>query len=308
MRKNKGIGKNLGLYATYKVTGLNLDNLVNILKNKGIVLRDISKTDFKTLVVTVSLRDSEKFFAITRELCYNIKRIGERGKYRFALKLKRNIGMVIGAVVFAVCCIVADDFVFAIDLSGSGSVYEREVKVLLERENVKPFSRFSGLDIPALSDKILAATDDISFAECVKSGNRLKIHLVLSEKPVRSLVGEKETLISDIDGEIEYIKVYRGTALKTVGDKVKAGESLVSGYAEIKDTALKVGIIATVAVKGEFVYVYESERVGEERIAEMFATAAIGDKEIISCESVTTEIGEKYEYKVKIVYRKIFYG
>ena len=309
MRQNKIGGKNLGFYTTYKITGLNLDNLVNILKNKGINLRDIVKAGRKTLIVSVSLSDTEKFFAITRDMCYNIKKVGERGKYRFALKLTRNLGFVIGAVIFAVFSAFLNDFVFSIDYVGSGSVYAREISAFLDSENVKPFSRFSAIDLPALSDKILEKSDKISFAECNKVGNRLKINLVLSEKPTKTLVGNKETLVSDIDGEIEYIKVYRGTALKSVGDKVRAGDAVIGGYAVIKDITVKVGIIATVAVKGEFIYVYESEQDGDENSAAIFAEETLGDREIISLETVkTVRENNIYEYKVKIVYRKIFYG
>ena len=90
MRKNKIGRKKLDLYVVYKVSGLNLDNLVNILKNKGIILYNIKKTDNKTLVVYVNYADAEKFFAITRELCYNIKKVSERGRWRFALNLAKN--------------------------------------------------------------------------------------------------------------------------------------------------------------------------------------------------------------------------
>lgn len=309
MRKNKINRKNLGFYTTYKISGLNLDNLVNILKNKGINLRDIVKPSPKTLIVSVSLRDTEKFFAITRELCYNIKKVGERGKYRFALKLTRNLGIIVGAAIFAVFSVFFNDFVFSIDYVGSGSVYAREINAFLASENVKPFSRFSEIDLPALSDKILEKSDKISFAECSKVGNRLKVNLVLSEKPIKTLVGDKETLISDIDGEIEYIKVYRGTALKAVGDRVNAGEAIIGGYAVIKDITVKVGIIATVSVKGEFIYVYESEKDGDETLAAIFAEETLGEREIISSEIYKTVLGDNlYEYKVKIVYRKIFYG
>ena len=309
MRKNKIGGKNLGFYTTYKVFGLNLDNLVNTLKNKGVVLKDIVKRDRKTLIVSVSSADTEKFFAITRELCYNIKKAGERGKYRFVLKITRNLGLIVGAVIFAVFSVIADDFVFSVDYTGSGSVYSREIGAFLESENVKPFARFSEIDLSVLSDKILARTENVSFAECTKVGNRLKINLVLSEKAAKPLGGDKETLVSDIDGEIEYVKVYRGTALKSVGDNVKAGEAILGGFAVIKDITVKVGIIATVAVKGEFTYVYESERDCDETVAEIFAETALGEREIISSEVNKTALGENlYEYKVKIVYRKIFYG
>ena len=308
MRKNKISRKKLNLFAVYKVTGLNLDNLVNILKNKGITLYDMNKSDGRTLIVSVNYADSEKFFAITRDLCYNVKRIGEKGRFRFALKLFRNLGLVIGAVIFTVLSVISDDVILSVDYYGSGKVVSREIDGYLKSRGVAEFSRFSDIDLPALSDEILKVSDKISFAECVKCGNRLKINLALSTIPVKTLGVDKESLVSDVDGEIEYVKVYRGTALKKAGDRVKAGEEICGGFAVIKDTEVKVGVIATAAVKARYVYEYECEKDGDETVAEIFAIIAFGNGEILSTETEksVSESGT-YIYKIKIVYRRILF-
>lgn len=306
MRKNKSNRKKLNLFTVYEISGLNLDNLVNILENKGVTLTDVKKTDSKTLTVAVNYADNEKFFAITSNLCYNVKRIGEKGRFRVFAKLWRNLGLVIGALVFTVCSAVADDFVFAIDYYGTGSVYAREIDGYLRSKNVTTFTRFSELNLPSLADEILAASDKISFAECVKCGNRLKINLALANSPVKTLDANKGSIVSDVDGEIEYVKVYRGTALKKAGDKVLAGEEICAGYAVIKDTVVNVGVIATVAVKAEYGYVYESESPDDETAAELFARIRFGDGEILSSSVEKTERENGlFEYKVKIVYRRI---
>ena len=306
MRKNKGDRKKLNLFIVYEISGVNLDNLVNILKNKGVTLTDVKKLDNKRLTLAVNYADNEKFFAITRDLCYNIKRIGEKGRLRIFARLWRNVGLVIGALAFIACCVVTDDIVFAIDYCGTGSVVSREVDAYLLSQNVKPFARFSDIDLAALADGILASSDKLSFAECVKSGNRLKIDLALSREPVKTLDGDKESIFSDVDGEIEYVKVYRGTALKKAGDKVIVGEEICSGYATVKDTVVKVGVIATVAVKAEYVYEYVSENPEDQAAAEIFALIAFGDGEVLSSTVEKTDCDNGvYAYKVKIVYRRI---
>lgn len=308
MRKNKINRKKLNLFAVYKVTGLNLDNLVNILKNKGVTLYDLKKKDGRTLIVSVNYTDSEKFFAITRDLCYNVKRIGEKGRFRFALKLFRNLGLVIGAVIFTVLSVLFDDVILSVDYYGSGKAVSREINDYLISRGVTEFSRFSDIDLPALSDEILKVSDKISFAECVKCGNRLKINLALSVSPVKTLDCDKESLVSDVDGEIEYVKVYRGTALKRAGDKVKAGEEICGGFAVVKDTEVKVGVIATAAVKAEYFYEYESEKDGDEGLAEIFALIAFGDGEALSTETEkSVSDSGTYIYKIKIVYRRILF-
>ena len=62
-----------GVKTTYKITGLNLDRLIDFAKKRGITLYNAKKFGNKRLIVSVSLKESKKFFAITKELCYNIK-------------------------------------------------------------------------------------------------------------------------------------------------------------------------------------------------------------------------------------------
>ncbi|GEM_PF-1792931 len=309
MRKNKIGRKNLELYNVYKISGVNSDNFVNILKNKGVIIKDFVKTDNKNAVISVSFADNEKFFAITREMCYNIKKVGEKGRHRFLLKILRNAGLFIGALLFVAIAAFSDDFIYSVDYYGSGSVYSREVDEYLNSRGVKPFARFSELNLAELSDGILSASDKMSFAECAKSGNRLKITLVLSPDPVKTLGGDKDSLVSSVDGEIEYIKVYRGTALKKAGDRVACGEAVVGGFAVIKETEVKTGVIATVSVKAEFGYNYVSEKDNDEIAAEIFARAAFGDGEILDLTVKKTALSSgNYGYSVKIFYRRIFYG
>ena len=116
---------------------------------------------------------------------------------------------------------------------------------------------------------------------------------------------DKENIVADVDGEIEYIKVYRGTALKNVGDQVFKGEIICDGYATVKDTTVKVGVIASVGIKAEYNYIYTSRNENEENLAVIFAEIAFGDFDIInsSVEKSRLKNGE-YEYTVKLLYRK----
>lgn len=309
MRKNKSDRKRINLYSVYRIEGLNLDSLVNNLKNNGIELKQIKKIDNKHLTVAVNYADNENFFAITQEMCYNIKRIGYSGKFAFALKLWQRAGLVIGAIIFALILPLANDFVFSLEFTGSGKIYEREVTAFLASQNVKPFSRFSQIDLPSLSDVILQNNDKISFAECVKNGNRLKIELV-AEKSAEIIYGENaDAIFSDCDGVIEDVKVYRGTLLKNVGDAVKKGEELCSGYALVKDKTVKVGAIATIALRCEYVFDYGVSKDGEEEIAEALAVLSFGNGEIIDYKTEKTPDKDGlFDYKVKIIYRRIVRG
>ena len=171
-----------------------------------------------------------------------------------------------------------------------------------------PFSRFSRTDLPTLADKIAAFSDNVSFAECVKVGNRLKITLVSAKTTENAVAYDKKELRSDVGGEIEFIKVYRGTALKSAGDKVEAGEPVCAGYAVVKGKTVEVGVIAVVSVKSEYIYVYTSGSDNESDIAEIFARASFGGDVISVTAAPPVYNGENYEYTVRIIYRRLFYG
>ena len=297
------------MYSVYKVCGLNLGDLVNNLKRKGVSVIDAKKTDDKTLYLAVNYQDREKFFAITDKMCYNITYIRDKGALKFLFALKTCAGLIIGAVAFLIISVLSDDLVFAVEYRGTGSVYKRKTDEFLKSRNVGVFSRFSDIDIPALADGILAYNDGLSFAECYKYGNRLIIYSAVSKTPVKTLNTGSYSLVSDTDGVIESIKVYRGTALKSAGDRVNKGEEICAGYAVIKDKTVNVGVVATVSLKAEFVYGYLSGKDGEENIAEIFAVAAAGEKNVlnVSTEKTATENGE-YFYRVTVTYRKLLYG
>ncbi len=309
MRKNKVGGKVLsGVYAVYEIRGINLDYLVNTVRNKGIELFNVKKIDNKRMIVSVSLWKSANFFAIAKELCYNIKKLREKGRFYSLISAVRSFGVIIGAIIFCCFSIVTDDLLFDFTFTGSGSVYSNQVKDYLYSNGVKPMVRFSDLNLERLEDGILASSDRLSFASCQKRGNRLVVNLVLSKEQVKTQDGNIYSLVSDCDGVIESIKVYRGTAVKAVGDAVSVGELIVDGYATVKEQTVKINVIAVVTVVAKTQVVYQSDKTGQEKTALLFAQAALDGYEIINLDCTVNNSGGGYVYTVTARYRRIIYA
>lgn len=310
MRKDTGGRKtvNGALYTVYEVKGLNLDRLINVCKKRGIDLYDIKKYSNKRLRLAVNFNDSKNFFAITCELCYNIKKIRERGRAYPFLYLLRNVGIFIGAVVFILVSVLSDDLVLDTVYSGSGAVYSYQVESFLLSKGVKRFSRFSDIDLGSLGEEILTISPLISFAECRKDGNRLKIQLVLGKDSENILSGNVFELKTDVDGVVESLKVYRGTAIVKVGDKVNNGDLLVGGYAVINDITIEESVVAYAVVVYERVYEYRSENDGEELIAVSYAEQACPDCEYKDTRVEKTKIGDTFAYTVTLLGRRVLFA
>ncbi len=313
MRKNKIDRKNLknadaSLYVLYRIKGNNLDGLVNSLQKKGIGVYRVRKTDGKTIIIGIKFRDSEKFFAICNNLWYtDIKKVKEYGKALPFLRLIRNFGVVVGAALFICVASFLDGFIMKIDYVGTGAVCKREVREFLSERGIVEYSRFPDGDLKNLSAEILANNPRLVYASCQKRGNRLIIELALRQNAEKSVTVIKEPLISDVNGVIEEIKVYRGSATVKVGDAVNAGDMIAEPYAEINGVKIEEGLLAYVAIKTDFYYEYFSESDDREEESVIFAENALGERYTES--SVEKTKGQKgFIYKVRLSYKRILYS
>lgn len=304
MRKNKvDRAYIVGIKSTYEISGLNLDRLINTLKNRGVTLYNVKKYGNKRLVVSVNLLDRRKFFAITKELCYNIKKVRDGGKAYPLLAIYRSLGIFIGAIIISLSAYYFDGIIFSFSFSGNGSIYEREVREYLYGCGIKKFTRFANVDLSRLEDSILSNNRHLSFVSCQKSGNSLNIKLVLSTDDVERLNGNVYSLYSQVDGVIESIKVYRGTALVNVNDKVQKGDLLVDGIAVIKEQTVKINVLCSVSVIAQTSFEYKFNSAGQEEKALLFAERDAEDFNVIDSLVSVKEVDGEFIYLVTVKHR-----
>ena len=339
MRKNSfdrtGIAK---VRSVYVIEGANADRLINLFRNKGITVYDVKKRPFSRLIFSISVQEDKKLFAIVRNLCYttdssinlngqkkdkkppfehknviiatkkecgfNVIKRGTVGVFAPFYNLFKSIGVVVGVIIFTLSAFVVDDVIFNVEYQGSGKVLERQVENFLSSQGVGKFSRFSTIDTRALSNQILASNKSLSFAQCYKRGNRLVVELVLSQDAISPIKTDVYSLSSDVDGEIENIKIYRGNPLFSVGDTVKKGDVIVDGNITVNDKTTTTFVLAKVTIKACVDYCFSLPDNSEET-ALAFALAQVGEKQVVSTHVVKEVDGNDFLYKVKIYYRHI---
>ncbi len=295
-----------GVYSEFEVKGVNLLTLVNTLKNKGVNILDLKSKNNKTIRISINIGDEQKFFAITDKMCYNVKKIKNKGKMLWLYALLSRKSLVVGALCFVTLTIIFSDIVLGFTFSGSGSVYKGEILNYLSEQGVTRFSRFSAIDLPKLSDKMLADNKRFSFVNCYKKGNRLVIDLAIAQSNTHIKGEVKGDFYAECGGIVEEISVYRGTAQVAVGQKVNAGEVLVAGYMEIKNQRIEVLPLAVVTVLVEAQKTYISDKEDAEDMAITFLEGELN----ISAERATVEKeikNGKYYYKVNLLYKRVLY-
>lgn len=297
------------LYNEYEIHGVNLDLVINKLQKQGIELENVKKLSNKRLRVCIKFNQIEKFFAIMEELCYtdNVK-IKTAGVLYPLYYLYKNVGLIIGALLFVALNIYFNGFIYKIEYTGSGSILQTQVEKCLTENGVTPFSRLSKQQIQTLDEKILASFDRLSFVSCSKQGNRLYVNLVLSQEKIDLVKGNAEYFLSPVDGVIEKVKVYKGSLVVSVGQEVKQGDLLIDGFVIEKEQRIFTGVLGYFTISSTNVFEYESKNPIDKKVLFAFAESGLSG-EIVDQQLESEQFSNGlYKYKVKTIYRRTFYA
>jgi len=281
------------------IEGIMPERALSKLQREGICVYHAKKLKKNQILLSVKKKDTEKVFAICPNVCYNVsvyspytaKRVGSEGLLAVLDWSKKRMGVLLGALLFLSCTLVANRFVFKIDVTGTDS-YRREVLAALEESGIKTFAPYRREKEQEVCSKILALKD-VSFCSVKKSGMTVRVEVRLNA------FSEPEPQTGDMtakhSGTILQAAVLRGTLLKGVGETVEAGEALVGAYflseSGERTTATAIGRIAISCTYDEMV-----EAATEE---EAFAAAYLSiDGEIAEKSCEAAEGG----FRVRIIY------
>ncbi len=262
-----------------------------LLAKKGIKVIDFRLLGVKECLVTIDCVYFRKFFAICKNMCYNILSVKYKGILSPVMLIIKKAGVFVGIIAFLCCSLALSNLVYEIDVIGSGSIFKNETILTLNEMGVKKYSTFSSIDYESLAKNLLKSNERLAFVSAEKKGNRLVIKAELGAYPPTVLDKQTENLVSLYDGVIEEIAVLRGTALKSVGDKVSKGDELVGAYVVKKDESIyQTFIIARVKILATEKYFHPCENPSIEDarsalvIAEFLSDGEVTKKSYEICE------------------------
>ena len=216
--------------------------------------RDVSVYEYKEVSptharVTIDFCDSNKFFAICKNMCYNKTIIGYFGVFAPIALLIKHAGLVLGVIAFTVITCLLNGVVLDIDCVGTGACFATQTQAVISDYGVKKYTLFKNVDFDGLEAEILKTNPKLSFVSVEKQGNRLVVNTVLSDKDPDVLTENYADLVSGHKGVVESVKVLRGTALVSVGDSVDENTVLVGAYLLGKDDkTYPTYVLATVTI------------------------------------------------------------
>ena len=165
-----------------------------------------------------------------------IKIISKNGWVFLISRLKRQISLVLGLLIFIIGIFYLSTYIWSIDIQTGNNLSPYQVRKELKKIGIEPGIKKSKIDVYNIEDKAADINSDILWIRARVEGSTLKI--VIEEnsylekffehnpKPISDTSGD---CVAKVGGEIKRVFVSSGTSNVSPGDFVNAGDVLIKG-------------------------------------------------------------------------------
>lgn len=177
---------------------------------------------------------ARRFLAACQKRDIEAHLVAHRGLPRFLWRIGQRAGFVVGAVLALMLIVLSGLFVWDVQVSGNVELTEGEVIEELRACGFGVGSYLPSLHVREIENRVLMAAERIGWLSINIDGTVARVQIIehiSGENGGESAPSGKRpaNLVATCDGQIEYLELYRGNAVVTAGQAVKAGELLVSG-------------------------------------------------------------------------------
>ncbi len=252
------------------------ENALNRLKKAEVAVFNCKKEGAE-FIFSIKSKDIKKVFAIFNKPCYNIK-VKKHGLFRRILSFAAlRVGLLVGAIAFVALAAVSNSFVLKIEVSGSGSYLEPEIRRIVLDEGAAEFKSFSAFNGATATGRILALPQ-VTYCNILKKGSVLIVDVQVDEEHYASQ--EKGSLLSDCDGVVKNIVAVCGTPAVNVGDAVKRGDALIYAHTVIGEEQQSCLAVGYVEIELYRTVEYFADEDNEQNLKEAYASCLIENVQI----------------------------
>lgn len=207
-------------------------SLLNIFTSSGIHLQNIRYRDDLTVCITINRKSYHSIVILSEKYGAVVKKKAVYGVFSIAGRfIKRPVLLLFLFAAFLVCCYVPGR-IFFLNVDGNIQVPERYILEVAEECGIKFGAKRRLVRSEMMKNKLLENIPQLQWAGINTSGCTATISVrekTISEKQDVSK-HQVTSIVASRDGIIQSCTVQQGNALCAVGQAVKAGQVLVSGY------------------------------------------------------------------------------
>lgn len=215
-----------------QITSADCVGLLNALSNAGIYLIDVQYQGELTVLLTIPIHQHGELMKITEKQGASVKQIKKVGIYYTGKAiLKRPVLLGLFALLFFLSCYIPSR-VFFVSVEGNKDI---PTKLILEAAGE------CGIDFGAsrrsvrsekMKNALLQKIPELQWAGINTTGCTavISVREKTTQNTQKTETNRVSSIVASRDGIIQNCTVYQGNPLCMVGQAVKAGQTLVSGY------------------------------------------------------------------------------
>lgn len=266
-----------------KITSASLNDLLRSINAAGIVLNNIEPIDELNALITIKKHDYKRIkrMLLDRGDQWNIQK--KSGLYWTLAKLKKRPVLVFGLFMLLALLLILPGRVLFVTVEGNQKTPEKKILDAAQQCGIHFGASRRVIRSERIKNELLEALPDLQWTG-VNTYGCVAI-ITVREKSVNNY-NKKNTYVSSIiaskDGIIKDITVLRGNPLCKVGEAVKEGQVLVSGYTDcgltVRAETANAEIIAQTKRSLNCISLIESEERKEFTSKEEFYAIKVGKK------------------------------
>lgn len=274
-------------FARLKITGYNLNNLLNTCISGNIELLNVKKISLQQMEVSISDSNLKLFKNLNLDN-YEIQILLPSVKDRILHFLLYRIGLIVGIVASVAMALIMQNRLFNINIYGVENIEKEEI---IQKINEYGIDRFDIMDFDCQDlEKYLMDNFDLSFVSIITRGNSLIIN---AKEELPDISNQYVPITAEYNMIVKDIKVYSGTSGVNIGDIVFAGDELILPYEIINGE--KVEVAPCAEIYGEVYFCASYDFFGKEEVC-----INTGESQVIGVEYYLGKyklFGNNYECK-----------
>lgn len=252
-----------GYYKIY-ICGLCPERFLNLCTRKGLLLWKLTRRK-EGYQFYVNRKSYDNLLSIQEKTHTTIEIQGKYGLPFFLYRYRKRKLFFAGMIGCGLFIYYLSLFIWDIQIEGTLRYTEEEIEKYLMEKDIHTGIKKTKIHCAGLEEEIREDFPDAAWVSCDIEGTRFRVHLKESideaNKETKKSDSEPKDIVASKSGQITSIITRNGTPLVKKGDKVKQGDTLISGviyiYNEFDELLETSKVLADGDIRAKTVLNYE---------------------------------------------------
>lgn len=213
----------------FRISGQHVERFLNLCAKNQVVLWDL-KPDQDGYSFYIRKNAYEELKNLASKTNVQIKLDGTYGLPFFLREHRKRKAFFFSAAMALMVIFLLSQFVWEITVSGSEVYSESDILKYVTTNFYRPGTWKHKVDCDLLEEHLREDYDEIAWVSCSLTGTRLHVEIKETlDRETKQNPSSPCDIVANKSGTVTALSVKSGTPLVSVGDKVKKGNTLISG-------------------------------------------------------------------------------